>query len=62
MTADELRAALKTLGLGQRAFAARLGVAPNTVYRWMSGALPVPHYAEAFVQVLLAEQHRESVP
>ena len=59
MTGDELRDALVTLGMRQRAFAARLGVAPNTVNRWIGGAVPVPRYAEAFIDVLLAEQRRE---
>jgi len=59
MTGDELRDALATLGMRQRAFAARVGVTPNTVNRWIGGAVPVPRYAEAFIDVLLAEQRRE---
>ena len=61
MTGDELRDALATLGMRQRAFAARLGVAPNTVNRWIGGTVPVPRYAVAFIEVMLAEQRGEPV-
>jgi DNA-binding transcriptional regulator YdaS (Cro superfamily) len=56
MTGDALRDALVTLGMRQRAFAARLGVSPNTVNRWIGGAVPVPRYAEAFIDVLLRDK------
>jgi DNA-binding transcriptional regulator YiaG len=56
MTADELRAALEALDMPQRVFAAHLGVAPNTVYRWTNGGLPVPGYAVAFVEMLLRDK------
>jgi putative zinc finger/helix-turn-helix YgiT family protein len=36
---DEIRTRIESLGLTQKAFAARLGVAPETVSRWASGAL-----------------------
>jgi DNA-binding transcriptional regulator YiaG len=55
MTHDELRAALKCLGLTQREFASRLGVSPLTVWRWVRGDLAVPKYA-AYVVTLLRNQ------
>lgn len=45
MTAAEFRAALKSCGLRQREFAARLGVSISTVNRWALGQVPVPRYA-----------------
>ena len=53
MTAAEFRAALRGLGLSQRAFAARLGVDHNTVSRWVLGKVPVPHYAEYVLELLV---------
>lgn len=55
MTADELRAALKDLGLSQTRFAERLGVDRHTVKRWTNGGKPVPQYA-ALVVSLLSER------
>jgi transcriptional regulator with XRE-family HTH domain len=51
MTANEFRDALKALGMTQRSFAERLGLAATTVNRWALGTLPVPQYAVAFLQV-----------
>jgi DNA-binding transcriptional regulator YiaG len=39
LTPKEIRARVTALGLTQKAFAARLGVASETVSRWVSGAL-----------------------
>jgi DNA-binding transcriptional regulator YiaG len=36
---DEIRRRIESLGLTQKAFAARLGIAPETLSRWVSGAL-----------------------
>lgn len=55
MTADELRARLKALGLRQLGFAEQLGVSRHTVKRWASGDLPVPKYA-ALVLSLMADR------
>jgi transcriptional regulator with XRE-family HTH domain len=41
-TPDTVRALRSTLRLTQREFAARLGVAPRTVYVWENGAVPRP--------------------
>jgi transcriptional regulator with XRE-family HTH domain len=42
MTAKQFRSALESLGLSQRDLAKELDVTPNTVWRWASGAQPVP--------------------
>jgi len=42
MTATQLRAALKRLGLSQVAAAARLGVAPRTMRYWVAGERRIP--------------------
>ena len=55
MTAPELRAILKSLGLSQRSLAERLGVQISTVNRWALGKAPVPKYA-VYVLSLLAER------
>lgn len=52
MTADELRATLKAVGLRQKALADRLGVATTTVNRWAKGDLAVPRYASAYLELL----------
>ena len=52
MTADEFRAALKALGITQKWLAGRLGVAPQTVNRWVSGELAVPRYAAFALELL----------
>jgi DNA-binding transcriptional regulator YiaG len=40
------------LSLSQREFARRLGTSPVTVFRWLSGDLPVPRYAAYVVELL----------
>lgn len=52
MTAAELHAAMKALGLSQRALASRLGVALSTVSAWATGKAPVPKYASAYLELL----------
>ncbi len=52
MTGDEFNAAIKSLGLRKKWLAERLGVAPQTLSRWVKGELPVPAYA-AFALDLL---------
>lgn len=42
MTPEAFRDALRTLHMGQQAFARAVGVNPRTVRRWASGECPVP--------------------
>lgn len=58
MTADEFRAALKSLGLRQRWLAERLGVETSTVNRWATGKAPVPQYAAYVLELLRVAQIR----
>ena len=63
MTGDEFAQALAALDWRQVEFAARTGVAPDTVNRWIHDRQPVPAWAAAHVRLLLAaaEFHREHV-
>jgi DNA-binding transcriptional regulator YiaG len=58
MTGREVRRIRRALGLTQRALAARVGVAENTVHRWERGTLTVGSTAAILLR-LLAEQARE---
>jgi transcriptional regulator with XRE-family HTH domain len=51
MTSDQFRAALKALNLPQRQLALALGLDVGTVNRWARGILPVPQYAEAYLEL-----------
>jgi len=42
MTGQQLRAALRGLGVSQMEASRRLGVDPSTVRRWLSGARRIP--------------------
>jgi DNA-binding transcriptional regulator YiaG len=59
MTADELRAALKDLGMSQVHFAEQLGHDPHTVKRWLSGKNQVPQYASLVVELLTERQNTQ---
>ena len=50
MTAVEFRAAMRNLGITQRALAERLGLAISTVNRWAMGQAEVPQYAVAYLE------------
>jgi DNA-binding transcriptional regulator YiaG len=52
MSGQELRAALRQAELSQAAFGRVLGVATNTVNRWVQGELAVPRYAMAYLELL----------
>jgi DNA-binding transcriptional regulator YiaG len=54
MTKIEFRAALKALGLSQSKFSERMGVRPNTVSTWASGAAAVPGPVRAYLELALA--------
>jgi len=51
VTADELKTHLQTLDWSQAALARRLGVAPNTVYRWAAGLLPAPAWLAGYLDM-----------
>jgi transcriptional regulator with XRE-family HTH domain len=51
MTGEELRRAIGAFGMTQAAFADKMGVTRSTVYRWLSGQLPVPVYVESYLVV-----------
>lgn len=52
MTGPEFRAALAALGMEQRAFAARFGILPGTVNRWVMGHRAVPPWVPAALALL----------
>ncbi len=51
MTPDELKTHLGTLSWSQAELARRLGVAPNTVYRWAAGLLEVPVWLSGYLDM-----------
>ena len=53
MAPDEVRDALKTLGLTQTAAADMLGISDRVVRRWVAGAVPTPRWAALLLKVLL---------
>ena len=53
MTADELKAAVNTLGLTQRALAKILDVRASTVTTWATGAVAVPGPVRAYIRLAL---------
>ena len=54
MTGDEFAAGLAALGWRQVEFAAKTGVAPDTVNRWIHDRQPIPTWAAAHLRLLLA--------
>ena len=52
MTDDELRSALKTLGLNQLQLSERIGVTPLTVLRWVHGRTAIPTPVALLIRVL----------
>jgi len=55
MTATQLRAALKRLGLNQVATAARLGVAPRTMRYWVAGERRIPEPVAILLRTWIKE-------
>ena|GEM_PF-3996936 len=45
---------MKALGLSQSKFSERMGVRPNTVSTWASGAAAVPGPVRAYLELALA--------
>ena len=60
MTGDQFAQGLELLGWRQVEFAAKTGVAPDTVNRWIHDRQPIPAWAAAHLRLLLAaaEFHR----
>ncbi len=56
MTSDELKTHLHTLNWRQAELARRVGVAPNTVYRWTAGLLPVPLWLVGYLDMAITVQ------
>jgi hypothetical protein len=52
MTTDQFKSALSELGIGQRAFAAFIGVHPDTGKRWAQRGPPPP--VQKWIRYLLA--------
>ena len=52
MTGDELRIALRGIGISQKHLAKTLGVSPTTVWRWVTGHLETPLYAVAYIEAM----------
>lgn len=62
LTPDEIRSNLQALSLSQKDFAARLGVAAETVSRWMNGALIQSRAMDNLMRVFFAiPQVREAL-
>ena len=59
MRGREVRRVRKLLGLSQRAFAERVGVASNTVARWERDELTVGSTAAILIRLLGALQRKE---
>lgn len=54
MTGEQFAQGLELLGWRQVEFAAKTGVAPDTVNRWIHDRQPVPAWAAAHLRLLLA--------
>jgi len=58
MTPDELRAALKTLGLTQEAFARTIKSSTRAVEHWLAGERKIPGPAVVAVDLLLERANK----
>jgi transcriptional regulator with XRE-family HTH domain len=56
LTGREFRNIRLRLGLTQKALAMRLGVEPNTVWRWENGVLRVSRMAALAMKAVTAEE------
>jgi hypothetical protein len=50
MTAEQLREHLKRLDLTVLQFSERIGRHERTVYRWLSGELPIPKWIKTLLE------------
>lgn len=62
MSGEELKAWCKAKGIRQKELAERLGVAENTVSRWVKGSLPTPPLLRRALRDVEAELKRETIP
>ena len=60
MTPDELRCVISALGMTQVAFARRIGVAPQTVRRWLAGRRRISRSVTELVRLLQREKKEEN--
>lgn len=60
MTATQLRAALKRLGLSQVAAAVRMGVAPRTMRYWVAGERRIPEPVAILVRIWVKDKRQHS--
>ncbi len=58
VTRQQLRAAIKRLGISQVEASRRLGVDPSTVRRWLSGARRIPEPVAILLRTWLTERRR----
>lgn len=63
MTPEAFEQALSALGWKGSDFCARVGVVPNTVWRWRKGAVAMPPWVDEYLRAMLALQrlHAEFV-
>ena len=59
MTGDDLKTLRTQLALTQDEFAERLGVWPNTVWRWENGQRHIPEMVARLVQYVAKEVRAE---
>lgn len=62
MTPEELKSLRATLGLTQPQLAERLGVQPNTVYRWEAGIHPISPMVARLMATLAPQGRRATRP
>lgn len=61
MTGQELKAALKSLGLSQIEFAKETGNTNETISRWAQGKRPVPLLAQRYLDLRLKVRAAQDV-
>ena len=62
MNADRLNECLDVIGWGMNALARQAGVRPDTARNWMSGRDPVPAWAAAWIEDLVAYHLAHPMP
>jgi transcriptional regulator with XRE-family HTH domain len=54
MTPDAFDRALAELGWTAADFSERVGVVPNTVWRWRKASVPIPRWVAEYLRAMLA--------